>query len=310
MGPSLGARGPAVKAALPARRACGNLVRSFFLEPGDGTTPMSPEPAYVRLEREGPVVTVTMDNPATMNAMDNRMGPRLAGALEGLAGDEACRVVVLTGAGGNFTGGGNLKRAARRLEEHPGQGAGVVFGGYLQYVVRVVQALAGLPQPVICAVEGAASGAGLAWMLAGDLVVAARDARIVPGFVGVGLVPAAGVTWHLPRLIGLARASELLMLGRSLNPERARELGLVQYLAQPGQAVARARELARELAQGPAPALAQSKRLLSQSIRQNLDPHLEDERQAVMTAADDQEFARRVRRFLPPPDRKDKRWRN
>ena len=261
---------------------------------------MSDKPAYVRTERHGPVVTVTMDNPATMNAMDTEMGPRLARTLEGLAPERGVRVVILTGAGGNFTGGGNLKRAARRLEEHPGQGAGAVFGGYLQYVVRVVQALTGLPQPVISAVEGASSGAGLAWMLASDLVVAARDARIVPGFVGVGLVPAAGVTWHLPRLVGPARAAGILMLGRTLDPVQARELGLVQRLAPPGRALAEARELAARLARQPRRALAETKRLLHGAARGGLCPHLEDERLAVMTAADDEEFARRVRRFLAP----------
>ncbi len=263
---------------------------------------MSHSPAYVRIDWDGPVVTVTMDNPETMNAMDDEMGPRLARTLEGLAHQAAARVVVLTGAGGNFTGGGNLKRAAQHLENHPGQGAGVVFGRYLQYVVRVVQALTGLPQPVISAVEGASSGAGLAWMLASDLVVAAENARIVPGFVGVGLVPAAGVTWHLPRLLGLARASERLMLGRALSPARAVELGLVQHLAPPGGALAAARELAAELATGPGQALAQTKRLLTQAARTGLNPQLDRERQAVIAAADDPEFARRVRRFVAQTD--------
>jgi len=263
---------------------------------------MSHDPAYVRMDWDGPVVTLTMDNPATMNAMDDQMGPRLARALEGLAHEHRARVVVLTGAGGNFTGGGNLKRAAQHLEEHPGQGAGVVFGAYLRYVVRVVQALTGLPQPVISAVEGAASGAGLAWMLASDMVVAADNARIVPGFVGVGLVPAAGVTWHLPRLLGLARASERLMLGRALSPAQAVELGLVQRLAPPGGALATARELAQELAAGPGQALAETKRLLTRAARAGLNPQLEKERLAVIAAADDSEFARRVRRFVASTD--------
>jgi len=259
---------------------------------------MSNDPAYVRIDREGPVVIVTMDNPKTMNAMDDQMGPRLARTLEGLAQDAQARAVVLTGAGGNFTGGGNLKRAAQHLEEHPGGGAGPVFAGYLQYVVRVVQALTGLPQPLISAVEGASSGAGLAWMLASDLVVAAENARILPGFVGVGLAAAAGVTWHLPRLVSPAQAAERLMLGRKISPAQAMELGLVQRLAPPGQALTAAKDLAAELAAGPRQALASTKRLLFQALRSGLNPHLEKERGAVIAAADDEEFARRVSRFL------------
>lgn len=261
---------------------------------------MTHSPEYVRIERDGPLAVVTMDNPPTMNAMDTEMGPRLARALEGLAGDQQARVVILTGAGGNFTGGGNLKRAGEYLDEHPGSGAGGLFAGYLQFVVRVVQALIGLPQPVISAVEGAASGAGLAWMLASELVVIAENARIVPGFVAAGLVPAAGATWHLPRLVGNQRAAQRLMLGRAMRPAEARELGLVERIVPPGRALAEARELAGELTQGPRRALAATKRLLNASLRGGINPHLEDERRAVIAAADDPEFARRVRRFLAP----------
>ncbi|MBU1275383.1 MAG: enoyl-CoA hydratase/isomerase family protein [Proteobacteria bacterium] len=267
---------------------------------------MSQTPAYVRLERQGSVVIVTMDNPATMNGMDDQMGPRLARALEGLAGDESARVVILTGAGGNFSGGGNLKRAAAFLQENPGQGAGKIFGNYLQYVVRVALALTGLPQPVISAVEGAASGAGLAWMAASDLVVAADDARLVPGFLKVGLVPGAGATWHLTHLFGPALSAEMLYLGDTVSPQRAQELGLVSRLALPGGALDAARELAGELARGPRQALAATKRLLGQAVRQGLAPHLEDERRGVMIAADDKEFALRVQRFVSKSGLKEK----
>ncbi|RJX29697.1 MAG: enoyl-CoA hydratase [Desulfarculus sp.] len=252
----------------------------------------------VRCERRGPVATVTMDNPQTMNAMDTELGPQLVQALEGLAREPETAAVVLTGAGANFTGGGNLKKAGEHLDQHPGQGAGPVFGGYLRYVLRVVQALTGMPQPVVCAVEGAASGAGLAWMLASDFVLCADDARILPGFLGVGLVPAAGVTLHLPRLVGLARASEMLMLGRPIAPPRALELGLVHGLTPPGAALRLAQELAVELAGGPRRALAATKRLLGRAARPGLTAQLEAERRAVMAAADHEEFARRLRRFL------------
>ena len=267
---------------------------------------MSRTPEYVRVQREGSVVTVTMDNPATMNGMDDEMGPRLARALEHLAHDPEARVVILTGAGGNFSGGGNLKRAAAFLEEHPGQGAGQVFANYLQYVIRVVLALTDLPKPVICAVEGAASGAGLAWMAAGDLAVAAEDARLVPGFLKVGLVPGAGATWHFSHLFGPALAAEILYLGDTLSPRRAHELGLVTRLSPPGRALDTARELAQKLAQGPAQALAATKRRLGRAVRRGLAPHLEDERQGVIISADDPEFARRVERFVNKSASKEK----
>ena len=267
---------------------------------------MNQTPEYVRVQRDGSVVIVTMDNPATMNGMDNEMGPRLARTLEGLALDSQARVVILTGAGGNFSGGGNLKRAAAFLEDNPGQGAGRIFASYLQFVNRVVLAITEMPKPVIAAVEGASAGAGLAWMAASDLVVAATDARLLPGFLNAGLSPGAGISWHLPHLFGPALSAEMLYLGELLSPQRAHELGLVTRLAPPGQAAAVAMELARELARGPAQALAATKRLLGQAVRRDLAPHLESERQGVITSADDQEFARRVERFVNKSGPKEK----
>lgn len=256
------------------------------------------EPKYVTVERQGTVALVTMDNPATANAMDENLGPRLVGALETLALDPDCRAVVLTGAGGVFSGGGNVVAAHAYLAQHPGQGAAPVFENYTKWVSRVIWALTGMPQPVIAAVGGAASGAGLAWMLASDLVLAAESAKIVPGFLAIGLVPAAGVTWHLPRLVGLLRAGEDLYLGRPLSPARCRELGLVDQVLPGPELMPAALELAEGLARGPRAALAHTKRLLGRAARQGLARQVEDERRAVMMAADQPEFAALVGRFV------------
>ncbi len=256
------------------------------------------EPNYVTLERRGAVALVTMNNPATANAMDENMGPRLAGALEALARDRDCRAVVLTGAGGVFSGGGNVVAAHAYLAQHPGQGASPVFETYTKWVSRVIWALVGMPQPVVTAVGGAASGAGLAWMLASDLVLAAQGVKIVPGFLAIGLVPAAGVTWHLPRLVGLLRAGEDLYLGRPLSPERCQELGLVDRVLPGPDLLPAAMELAEGLARGPRAALAHTKRLLGRAARSGLYRQIEDERRAVMLAADQPEFAALVGRFV------------
>ena len=255
-------------------------------------------PNYVTLERRGAVALVTMDNPATANAMDEQMGPRLAGALESLARDPDCRAVVLTGAGGVFSGGGNVVAAHAYLTDHPGQGASPVFEAYTKWVSRVLWALVGLPQPVVTAVGGAASGAGLAWMLASDLVLAAENAKIVPGFLAIGLPPAAGVTWHLPRLVGLLRAAEILYLGRPLTPRNCQELGLVDRVLPGAEVLPAALELAGQLARGPRAALASTRRLLNQAARQGLFGQIEAERRAVMAAADQPDFAALVGRFV------------
>ncbi len=254
-------------------------------------------PRYVRIKRHGPVTVVVMDNPATMNAMDQEMGPRLVGALEGLAADRSVRAVVLTGAGGRFSAGGNLARAEEFLAEHPGRGAAPVFAQYTIWVHRLLAVLTRLPQPVVAAVERAASGGGLGWLLACDLVVLAEDARLSTGFLAIGLAPAAGVSWHLPRLVGLPRAAELLMLGRTLEADQALELGMADRLAPPGETLPVALELAGELARGPAQALSATKELLGGAARRGLFPQAEAERRAVLHTADQREFARRLEKF-------------
>ncbi|MFH1058167.1 MAG: enoyl-CoA hydratase-related protein [Pseudomonadota bacterium] len=256
------------------------------------------KPEFVKLERRGATALVVMDNPATANAMDEDLGPQLVAALEALAGDPACRAVALTGAGGIFSGGGNVVRAHQYLAEHPGQGAAPVFEGYTKWVSRVLWALTGMPQPVVAAVEGAASGAGLAWLLACDLVVMADNARVLPGFLAIGLAPAAGVTWHLPRALGLMRAAEMLMLNQPLTPDECLRLGLADRVLPATAVLPAALELADQVAQGPRQALAASKRLVGRAVRQGLLGQIEDERRAVMAAADEPDFAQRVGRFV------------
>ncbi|MFZ5585838.1 MAG: enoyl-CoA hydratase/isomerase family protein [Thermodesulfobacteriota bacterium] len=253
---------------------------------------------FVQLERRGATALVVMDNPATANAMDEDLGPQLVAALEALAGDPACRAVVLTGAGGMFSGGGNVVRAHRYLADHPDRGASPVFEGYTKWVSRVLWALTGMPQPVVAAVEGAASGAGLAWLLACDLVLLAADARVLPGFLAIGLTPAAGVTLHLPRVLGLMRATEMLMLNQPLAPTDCLRLGLADRVLPAAEVLPAALELADRLAQGPQKAIAATKRLLGRAARRGLLGQIEDERRAVMAAADQPDFAALAGRFV------------
>ena len=255
------------------------------------------EDQKTRVEIRGSVAVVTMDNPETMNAMDHEMGPALAGALEEVWHRDEVRAVVLTGAGGNFSAGGNLKRAAQHLAHHPDSGASEVFAGYTHWVHRVAVALGKMPKPVIAAVEGGCSGAGIAWLLACDFVVMSQEAKLVPGFVYAGLVPAAGTTWHLPHLAGLQGASQTLMTNHRISPGECLDMGLCHELAPAGEALSAALDLAAKLAKNPAHALASTKRLLALAARQGLFSQIEDERREVMLAADTPEFRRRAEAF-------------
>ncbi len=255
-------------------------------------------PSYVRIERQDKVALLIMDNPATLNAMDEDLGPQLVAALQDLALDESCRALVLTGAGGVFSAGGNVVKAYRHQVDNPGARSSEVFQAYTKLVTRVVVGLTSMPQPVVAAVMGAASGAGLAWMLASDLVVAAHDARILPGFLAIGLTPAAGINQGLARLLGRQRVSAMLMLNQPLSPQEALRQGLVNRVVAPEQVLPAALELAAALARQPRQALAASKNLLRQSGRPGLYAMLENERRAVMSAADEPDFAKRAKAFL------------
>ncbi len=257
----------------------------------------------VRLERLGAVAQITLDNPATANAMDDELGPQFAACLEDVAHDASLRAAVLTGAGRLFCGGGNLQKAHRHLEAHREQGAGVVFARYTQWVSRVVMALAGLPQPLVAAVNGSASGAGVAWLLLSDLVICAEHAKLVMGFLAVGLVPGAGASLTLPRLLGLPRAAELLYLNRPLSAQEAREMGLVHLVLPAGEVLPAAQEAARRMAEGPARAAAAGKALAAQAAWSGLAGQVEDERQGVLWCADRREFRRRVAAFFASKER-------
>jgi 2-(1,2-epoxy-1,2-dihydrophenyl)acetyl-CoA isomerase len=251
---------------------------------------------FVHIQRQNRVALVTMDNPATLNAMDEDLGPELARSLELLSRDQEMRCVVLTGAGGVFSGGGNVVAAHEYIQTH--QGAGSLFAEYTKWVKRLLAALTRMPQPVICAVRGASSGAGLGWMLASDFVICDEKAKLVPGFLAIGLVPGAGVSLTLPRLLRLPRASELLYLNRKISPQEALAWGMVDELKPADQVLPRAMELAAELAAGPAGALAASKALINQATKSGLMVQSENERRAVMSAADLPEFRERVTRFV------------
>lgn len=252
----------------------------------------------VRVERRRDVCLVVMDSPETMNAMDQRMGPALAGALEGPAAEDGVGAVVLAGAGGVFSAGGDLARAHRFLERRPDQGAGSVFAGYTIWVHRVLAAIMNLGRPLICAAAGAASGAGLGWMLAADLVALADDAKLVTGFLGVGLTPGAGISLTLPRLFGLKRATELLMLNRPLSPRQALDWGLADVLAPAPEVLPLALELAAQAAAAPGRRQAGVRNLLARAAHGELLAQSQRERREVIRAADLPEFRRRVKRFL------------
>ncbi len=199
----------------------------------------------VLVEAVGPGITqLTLNRPERLNAMNYELISGLYEALDDLAPDRSCRVIILTGAGRGFCAGLDLTEGA---SPPSAQGLGRAQAGMTvqKMIAGLVPKMRSLPQPIISAVNGAASGGGLALALASDVRIADANARFNVAFVRVGLSGCdIGVSWLLPRLIGASRAFELLLTGRLIDASEADRIGLVTRVVDAGEAVASARETA------------------------------------------------------------------
>jgi len=185
--------------------------------------------------RHGATAILTLHRPAQRNALNDELRAALAGAISALQADAGVRSVVITGAGDHFCAGGDLKEL-QRLAPSEG-GLGFHTRERLQALQRWLLDLVALEKPVIAAVGGAASGAGLSLALAADFIIAAPDARLCASFGRVALVPDAGAMYLLPRRVGLAQAKDMVFSGRTVQAEQALAMGLVQRVkADPLQA--------------------------------------------------------------------------
>lgn len=219
-------------------------------------------------EREGPVAVLRLNRPETLNALDAELVAALADALERAAADSAVRAIVLGGEGGAFCSGADLKEALRAL------GAHVDLAERLRTFQRNVLAIARAPKPVIAAVDGAAVGFGADLALACDLRFLSERAYLQEKFVGIGLMPDGGGSFHLAKLVGPGRALELLLLGDKVDAARALELGLANRVLPSAELLPRAIELAQRLAAGPPLALAAIKSATRDSLGGTLEEAL------------------------------------
>ncbi|NWG15203.1 MAG: enoyl-CoA hydratase/isomerase family protein [Chloroflexi bacterium] len=220
---------------------------------------------------DGAALTITMNRPERLNAMNDTMRRELIAAFSQAADDETVRVVVLTGAGRGFCSGADLAAAMEN-------GAPVNFGELLRETYNpLVMLMRGLPKPIIAAVNGAAAGAGMSLALACDLRIAAESASFMQAFVKIGLVPDSGSTWLLPRLVGLTRALDLMLTGRRVAADEALSLGLVNAVVPDGRLMETVHETARAFAEAPTRAIGYIKQAVNFALDQNLEAALEKE---------------------------------
>ena len=229
-----------------------------------------------------------------MNAFNGALHEALAAAVKRAADDEACRVVLLTGAGKGFCAGQDL--ADRAVS--PGAGRPDLGQSIEARYNPLIRALRALPKPVVCAVNGAAAGAGANVALACDIVVAAKSAKFLQAFARIGLVPDSGGTWALPRLVGEARARGLMLLADPIGAEQAEAWGMIWRAVDDDQLMGAAREIAMRLAGGPTHAFGLMKRAFLASAANSLDAQLDLERDLQREAGAADEYIEGVRAFL------------
>lgn len=243
--------------------------------------------------REGAVLVLSNNNVAARNALSPEFYAAVTAALRDAAADPAVGAIVLTGEGGHFCAGGDLRQLAKR-RELPLQERRAKLEG-LHDLIRSVR---DCPKPVIAAVEGAAAGAGLSLALACDMLVAAKNAVFSVAYVKVGLTPDGGATAFLAEFVSRQLLTELCLTGERISGERLHALGPVNRLAEPGHALADAVALAGQIAGGPGQAMAWIKDLCRQAPRNTLQEQLELEAQYMVLAQETEESREGIGAFL------------
>jgi 2-(1,2-epoxy-1,2-dihydrophenyl)acetyl-CoA isomerase len=243
----------------------------------------------VLTDRDGAVLTITLNRPDVFNAFNAALHERLREALEE-AGSPEIRAVVITGAGRGFCSGQDLKE----FQEAPGS----IRDRLEQTYHPNIRLIRGLEKPVIAAVNGPCAGAGLSLAAACDIRIASDAATFVPGFIGIGLIPDSGGSWFIHRLLGFARAFEWMTSNRKLTAAEAHAWGLVSEVVEGDGLPARAAELAGLYAGLPTRGVGMTKRLFEHAYDASLEGQLALEAELQQAATETNDFAEGVQAFL------------
>lgn len=249
--------------------------------------------SFIRFEKENGVGRVWLNRPDVLNSFHKEMALELQGLLSQIAKDDNVRAVLLSGEGRAFCAGQDLSEVV------PKPGIDLDLGDIVRASYNpIIRSIRHLEKPVVAAVNGIAAGAGANLALACDIVIASNTASFIQSFSKVGLIPDSGGTFLLPRLVGLSRATSLMLLGEKLPAEKALEMGLI-YKVVPGEALLKeAIKLAEYLATQPTFGLGLTKRALNRSWGNNLDAQLDAEEELQRIAGQTQDYSEGVNAFL------------
>ena len=245
----------------------------------------------VRYEAADGVLLLTMDRPDALNALDRALKEELLAALREAERDAEVRAIILTGAGRAFCAGQDLKE--RQSAEAPDLGTEI-----RERYIPLITAMRMIEKPIIGAINGVAAGAGCSLALACDLRIAAEGASFIEVFGRVGLVPDSGSSWFLPRLIGLARAAEMIFSTEPVDAHLADRIGLVNRVVPAGRLIEEARAIGSRLATSAPLALALAKRGLNHALEHDLASTLDFEAELQSIAGQSQDHAEGVAAFV------------
>ncbi|HEX5035551.1 MAG TPA: enoyl-CoA hydratase/isomerase family protein [bacterium] len=247
---------------------------------------------HIELEHRGEVLWIYFNRPQVKNAFNLEKAREFLQAVRFGMKAKSVAVIVLAGKGDTFSAGGDIKlmketKAPKKF-----------FLEISRLIHRAVVEIRRGPKPVLAAISGYVGGVAFGFVLATDFRVATEDSHFNAATIRLGLVANGGATYHLPRIVGFARASEILFLGEILNAREALKSGLVNRLVPPGRLLEETQTLAERLAAGPRKALARLKKTLNESLDSDLVSQLQRERQAIAWSSTQPDFQEGIRAFL------------
>jgi 2-(1,2-epoxy-1,2-dihydrophenyl)acetyl-CoA isomerase len=253
----------------------------------------------VEVTRKGGAARLTLNRPDALNAWNRQLGEDLSAAIADLGADESVRALLITGAGRAFSSGADLKEN-REPDEGEVDANGVPdLSARLKKVYHpVITGIREMPKPVVAAVNGPAVGIGCSLALACDLIVAAESSYFLLAFVNIGLVPDGGSTAFVPARAGLARATEMMMLGERVPAEKALDWGLCNSVVPDAELAGAAGELLDRLAAGPTASYAGAKELINRNVYANLADQLEAEADRQKVQGHSADFVEGVMAFV------------
>ncbi len=245
----------------------------------------------VQFNTDDGIATIALNRPDRLNSFNLSMGQDLYKVLKQVGADPQIQVVLIKGVGKAFCGGGDIK------EMNAASNKSQYLKDLTKAIHRCVLEIRQMEKPVIAVVHGAAMGAGLSFMIACDLIVAARGTRFNTAFINIGLAPGCG-TYFISRLVGYHRACELVLLAREFSTDEALDMGIINYVAETDSLDSVAGKLVQRFLQLPPRAVGMAKSLLNESLSNNLTSHLEQESCMAALSAGTRDFREAVQAFV------------